>query len=313
MNSFFIASTLIILVGFSRLYLGLHFLSDVLGGYLIGFFWLLWGIALSEWLIIRSRKSGGLEILQEMKDEAQINKQEKTLKLITGLIVFAEVFFVSSFVINFKPIFNTIIQTVERQILIRDISDPLFEKYIPKFPENLIGDYKEPLNFIIVTADDKTLMESVIGSGWLSAEPVSVKNLGRMFLYYLDKKPYESAPVAPLFWHGKPNDFAFEKAIPSEHFGRRYEVRIWKTDIATEEGGFVYVGSTSSDIGVEYVIFPIISSDLDIARDALFKDMLSAKKIASYEKRLFVDNSRGNYYEKGKYTTDGKAYVIYLK
>jgi len=312
-NSFFIAATFILLVGFSRLYLGLHFLSDVLGGYLIGFFWLLWGIALSEWLISRNKRRGGPEILQEMKDEAQINKQEKTLKLITGLIIFAEVFFAVSFVLNFRPIFNTVTQTAERQILIRDISDPLFEKYIPKFPENLIGDYKEPLNFIIVTVDDKTLMESIIGSGWLSAEPVSVKNLSRMFLYYLDKKPYESAPVAPLFWHGRPNDFAFEKAIPGEHFGRRYEVRIWKTDIATEEGGFVYVGSTSADIAVEYAIFPVPSTDLDIARDALFKDMLSAKKIASYEKRLFVDNSRGNYYEKGKYATDGKAYIIYLK
>ena len=34
-----LAAAIIILLGFSRLYLGLHFLSDVLAGYLVGFIW----------------------------------------------------------------------------------------------------------------------------------------------------------------------------------------------------------------------------------------------------------------------------------
>lgn len=40
---------LILLVGFSRIYLGVHFLSDVLGGYLLGACWLIVGIAVTEW------------------------------------------------------------------------------------------------------------------------------------------------------------------------------------------------------------------------------------------------------------------------
>lgn len=39
-----LAAVIIFLIGFSRLYLGVHFLSDVLAGYVVGGFWLILGI-----------------------------------------------------------------------------------------------------------------------------------------------------------------------------------------------------------------------------------------------------------------------------
>jgi undecaprenyl-diphosphatase len=42
------AVVLIILVGVSRVFLGVHFFSDVVAGYLIGAFWLLVGFAIAE-------------------------------------------------------------------------------------------------------------------------------------------------------------------------------------------------------------------------------------------------------------------------
>lgn len=44
----FWVSILILLIGFSRIFLSLHYMSDVLGGFLVGGFWLLVGFAIAE-------------------------------------------------------------------------------------------------------------------------------------------------------------------------------------------------------------------------------------------------------------------------
>lgn len=49
-NSVVICVLIILLIGFSRLYLGVHYLSDVWGGYLSGLLWLIIGIAITEWM-----------------------------------------------------------------------------------------------------------------------------------------------------------------------------------------------------------------------------------------------------------------------
>lgn len=50
----FIASLLVLLIGFSRLYLGVHYLSDVLAGYIIGFIW--FGIGIYGIKLLNRRK-----------------------------------------------------------------------------------------------------------------------------------------------------------------------------------------------------------------------------------------------------------------
>ncbi|OHB20357.1 MAG: hypothetical protein A2854_01215 [Parcubacteria group bacterium RIFCSPHIGHO2_01_FULL_56_18] len=48
--------TIIILVGLSRLYLGVHYLTDVLAGYVVGFAWVAIGIVLARSPYFRNRK-----------------------------------------------------------------------------------------------------------------------------------------------------------------------------------------------------------------------------------------------------------------
>lgn len=50
-----LAAGLILTIGFSRIYLGVHYLSDVLAGFLLGALWLLVGISLVEVMMYRKR------------------------------------------------------------------------------------------------------------------------------------------------------------------------------------------------------------------------------------------------------------------
>jgi undecaprenyl-diphosphatase len=47
---FILVFALIILIGFSRIYLRVHYASDVLGGFIIGLLWLLISLAVLKWL-----------------------------------------------------------------------------------------------------------------------------------------------------------------------------------------------------------------------------------------------------------------------
>jgi membrane-associated phospholipid phosphatase len=74
----------ILTVGLSRMYLGVHFLSDVLGGYLVGLLWLVVGVSLAE--LLRARLPGAAAPLRPLSPARAA--------LATGLVVATLLFYV---------------------------------------------------------------------------------------------------------------------------------------------------------------------------------------------------------------------------
>ena len=93
--SLFIGLTIIILIGLSRLYLGVHFLSDIIGGYFIGLLWLIAVITITEWYI--HKKS-------IMFKPFQISNN---IKYIVVGIIGLELIFYGVYAYNYKPVLNT--------------------------------------------------------------------------------------------------------------------------------------------------------------------------------------------------------------
>lgn len=54
---------LTILIGLSRILLNEHYLSDVLGGYLVGILWLMVAISITEWLTIKDKINWHIQLL----------------------------------------------------------------------------------------------------------------------------------------------------------------------------------------------------------------------------------------------------------
>ena len=70
-------------IGFSRLYLGVHYLSDVLGGYLIGLFWLFISDSMMGWKFLQ-------------KDILSFNISEKNRKWLSwGMLLWWLLFFIA--------------------------------------------------------------------------------------------------------------------------------------------------------------------------------------------------------------------------
>jgi undecaprenyl-diphosphatase len=62
------------MIGFSRIYLSVHFLSDVASGYVVGGFWLAVGVVVTEWYtekrhVRQARRERSTDALGEGQDK----------------------------------------------------------------------------------------------------------------------------------------------------------------------------------------------------------------------------------------------------
>lgn len=88
-NILFFGLIIIFAIGFSRLYLGVHFLSDVWGGYLLGLLWLIIGVGIFEWI-------------QSNTKSLPFNAS-KNIKLISFFLVLVELFFYVLYARYYQP------------------------------------------------------------------------------------------------------------------------------------------------------------------------------------------------------------------
>jgi undecaprenyl-diphosphatase len=296
-NIFITGTAIILLIGFSRLYLGVHYVSDVWGGYLVGAMWLIVAISITELLHSIT------------KNENPFIPTVRT-KIISITLIFLSFLFYVSFSFNNQPKI-TLTQVWSDKTTIQNIPGFLLNSNT-RYTETLTGGKQEPISFIIFANNDDEFVHALIASGWFLADKISISSLKKIAEDAILKKQYLNAPMTPSFWNKQPHDFGFEKPTKVDNVRQRHHARFWKTNYITKSGQRVYVGTASFDSGIKWGVTHKIEPAIDTEREFLFNDILNSKVILTYKKQKFVNPTLGKNFSGDQFFTDGQVYIIKL-
>ena len=297
----FTALSVIAAVGLSRLYLGVHFLSDVWSGYLLGALWLIIGISIAE--------LGGHTRAASKTDRPKPSLQSW---LATAVMLAVPFLWYVSQGVNYAPARLTVDRS-EQTAVSDDVVSAFGRLGLPRYSETFSGTHQEPMSFIIVARDDASFIAAMETSGWNLSDPVTIANMTALAGASISKGSYPRAPMTPSFWNTGVHDFGFQKQTGIGSVRERHHARFWKTPIRTHDGSIVYAGTASLDVGIKWLVTHRIAPDIDTERDVLFGDLSVSGSVASSEKIRFVDPVLGKNFSGDPFFTDGEAYVLRLR
>lgn len=176
----------------------------------------------------------------------------------------------------------------------------------------------DPLNLAVV-AEEQELLLALVRGGWDFTETVNSSTVRSMISSFVFGSPYRNAPISPLYFEGRHQDFAMQRARSS--VSQRNHLRLWLTPLRVE-GKSVWIGQVSRDIGVRFttktpfLTTHAIDPDIDEARDYVLEDLLVTGSLQRWGLVRGVgetngDNSRTNL-TGDHYFTDGLRLVFFV-
>lgn len=293
---------LVSLIGFSRLYLGVHFFSDIWGGYLIGALWLVIGISVMEWLLFEAHLKKINEALDNRSRQA-------------GAILLAVVaLFYVGYALIFRPQIRLLPQPPAAKITIspRSFVQVFADQHLPYVTETIAGNPEEPINLIILAANDERLFQAFDRAHWYKADVVNGRNLRATAAAALLNRSYPTAPITPAFWNAGVHDFGFEKPAEEDTVRQRHHARFWRTNLVAATNKQVYVGTASYDTKLKWFVTHRIEPAIDTERDLLTKDLMKAGVVDTYSQQPFVRPTLGKNFAGDYFFTDGAVAVLEL-
>ncbi|MFZ1970422.1 LssY C-terminal domain-containing protein [Bradyrhizobium sp.] len=174
----------------------------------------------------------------------------------------------------------------------------------------------DPINVGLI-GDKLDVLCAMRAAGWYPADPVTLRSSIEIAGSVLLDRPYHDAPVSPLFYLGRHEDFAFEKPVGGSA-DRRHHVRFWKVLDQGQEQRPVWLGDATFDrgVGVSHYTGAIthhISADIDAERGLLAADLEAAQVVdAKYQVTGIGVTLAGRNGGGDSYYTDGEVWILRL-
>jgi hypothetical protein len=124
---------------------------------------------------------------------------------------------------------------------------------------------------------------AMTAAGWSPSDPVTLASSLKIAGSVAFRRPYHRAPVSPLFFEGRRQDLAFEKAS-GRSASTRHHVRFWKALDSGDDRRPVWLGAATFDdgVGVNHYTGQIthhVAPDIDAERDFLSDDLARANRV----------------------------------
>ncbi|GAB6035269.1 bifunctional DedA family/phosphatase PAP2 family protein [Galenea microaerophila] len=176
-------------IGFSRVVLNVHYVSDVLAGFLVGFIWLMIGITISEWATA-----------QRYIDWSSPSHKQKWLGLLGAIGVAWTLFYTLHWHPKLAPPpkpFKTTIQAPLHQVL---QSQHLIDT------QTLFGQPSQPISVAFIVENEGQWIQRLEAAGW-----------------------HPQPSVLPMLWNQHLNQFTFVYTSPNAEKSTIDILRVWET------------------------------------------------------------------------------------